>query len=75
MKRATFETNLAEPTPKRMRLSQPQNFRKKIGGIGPQQQAFDYQENHGGVVIGRDYGQAKQYYVCQDWDHVYDYVF
>lgn len=75
MKRATFETNLAEPTPKRMRLSQPQNFRKNIGGVGPQQQAFDYQENHGGIVIGRDYGPAKQYYVCQDWDHVYDYVF
>ena len=66
-------------TPSHKNYEKPINFRGKIFRDGvqikPQDQAFEYVSVNGGVVIGRDLGRAKQFYVCNDWQHVYNYVF
>ena len=71
MKRSFEQANSNIPQKKQRLSAQPANFR----GAGSQAKAFDYVKTHGGVVIGRDDGRAKQFYVCTDWDHVYDFVF
>ena len=73
MKRC-FEKSQSDVNPqKKQRVTPrpPERFR----GPGSQAKAFDYVNTHDGIVIGRDDGPAKQYYVCQDWGHVYDFVF
>ena len=71
MKRSFDQANPNIPQKKHRSTPTPANFR----GKGSQAKAFDYAEAHGGVVFCRDDGPAMQYYVCEDWEHVYDFVF
>ena len=74
MKR-TFEKAQSDGNPpKKQRVTPrpPERFR----GTGSQAKAFDYADTRDGVVISRDDGPDwKQYYVCENWGHAYDFVF
>jgi hypothetical protein len=42
---------------------------------GAQARAMAYAQETNGVIFGRDHGNAKQYYVSPDKDHMYNFIF